>query len=206
MLKIIIMLVLSYLLGSLVPGYWIGKYIYHTDIRTEGSGNIGTTNAFRILGPVPGVIVLTLDLLKGTLAGLLPYFFHSNINPMLIGLGAILGHTFSIWIGFKGGKAVATSAGVLLAYNPPFFFMVAGVFVLMMALFSMVSVASLVGFSFATVMSIFYYHDPILSVVAVVLTIFVFYRHRNNFKRIFTGTESLIPFGLYYYYKHKKDA
>ncbi|CAK8054054.1 glycerol-3-phosphate 1-O-acyltransferase PlsY [Eupransor demetentiae] len=204
MLKIIIMFILAYLLGSLVPGYWIGKYIYHTDIRNEGSGNIGTTNAFRILGPVPGIAVLLMDLLKGTLAGFLPMIFGVDINPMLVGLAAILGHTFSIWIGFKGGKAVATSAGVLLAYNAPFFWMVCAVFVTMLLLTSMVSVASMVGFSFATIMSIFYYHDIILSIVAIVLTVFVFYRHRNNIGRILHGDESTIPFGLVYWSRKNK--
>lgn len=203
MLETILMFVLAYLLGSLVPGYWLGKYVYHKDIRNEGSGNIGTTNAFRILGPVPGTIVLLLDMFKGTLAGFLPFFFHSSINPMLVGLAAILGHTFSIWIGFKGGKAVATSAGVLLAYNPMFFLMVWAVFLIVLSLCSMVSVASMIGFSFATIMSIFYYHDPILAIVAVALTAFVFYRHRNNLNRIIHGQESTIPFGWYYYRHHR---
>ncbi|MDD9139104.1 glycerol-3-phosphate 1-O-acyltransferase PlsY [Fructobacillus sp. CRL 2054] len=199
--KMIMVFVLAYLIGSLVPGYWIGKIFYHKDIRTEGSGNIGTTNAFRILGPVPGCFVLAFDILKGALAAMLPHFFGLDINVMLVGLFAILGHTFSIWIGFKGGKAVATSAGVLSVYNGPLFWMVCAVFVTCLVLFSMVSVASMVGFSFATVMSIFYYHDLILSIVAVVLTGFVFYRHRQNLGRIFKGQESTIPFGLVYWLK-----
>lgn len=202
MLKIAFILVLAYLLGSMVPGYWLGKVFYHKDIRTEGSGNIGTTNAFRILGPVPGTIVLCLDILKGALAASLPALFGwQHVNVMLVGLLAILGHTFSIWIGFKGGKAVAVSAGVLSVYNTPLFLMVCTIFVTCLILFSMVSVASMVGFTFATCMSVFYYHDGILSIVAITLTIFVFYRHRKNIGRIFTGTESTIPFGLVYWLK-----
>ncbi|GAP02632.1 Glycerol-3-phosphate acyltransferase [Fructobacillus pseudoficulneus] len=204
MIKIIFILVLAYLLGSLMPGYWLGKLFYHKDIRTEGSGNIGTTNAFRILGPVPGTIVLFMDIFKGALAALLPTIFGwEHVNVMLVGLAAILGHTFSIWIGFKGGKAVATSAGVLSVYNTPLFLMVCAVFITCLILFSMVSVASMVGFSFATVMSVFYYQDIILSIVAIVLTVFVFYRHRNNIGRIFAGTESTIPFGLVYWFGRK---
>lgn len=193
--------VLAYLIGSLVPGYWIGKLFFHKDIRTEGSGNIGTTNAFRILGPVAGTVVLAADILKGALAAMLPSFFGLNINVMLVGLFAILGHTFSFWIGFKGGKAVATSAGVLSVYNGPLFWMVCAVFVSCLLLFSMVSVASMVGFTFATVMSVFYYHDLVLSIIAIVLTIFVFYRHRQNIGRILSGKESTIPFGLVYWLK-----
>lgn len=193
--------ILAYLIGSLVPGYWIGKLFFHKDIRTEGSGNIGTTNAFRILGPVAGTVVLAADILKGALAAMLPSFFGLNINVMLVGLFAILGHTFSFWIGFKGGKAVATSAGVLSVYNGPLFWMVCAVFVSCLLLFSMVSVASMVGFTFATIMSVFYYHDLVLSIIAIVLTIFVFYRHRQNIGRILSGKESTIPFGLVYWLK-----
>ncbi|WP_059360736.1 glycerol-3-phosphate 1-O-acyltransferase PlsY, partial [Fructobacillus fructosus] len=188
--KTIMVFILAYLIGSLVPGYWIGKLFFHKDIRTEGSGNIGTTNAFRILGPVAGTVVLAADILKGALAAMLPSFFGLNINVMLVGLFAILGHTFSFWIGFKGGKAVATSAGVLSVYNGPLFWMVCAVFVSCLLLFSMVSVASMVGFTFATIMSVFYYHDLILSIIAIVLTIFVFYRHRQNIGRILSGKES----------------
>ncbi|GAP00203.1 glycerol-3-phosphate 1-O-acyltransferase PlsY [Fructobacillus ficulneus] len=204
MFKIIFILVLAYLLGSLMPGYWLGKVFYHKDIRTEGSGNIGTTNAFRILGPIPGTVVLVMDILKGALAGLLPYFFGlHDVNIMIVGLAAILGHTFSIWIGFKGGKAVATSAGVLSVYNTPLFLMVCAIFITCLILFSMVSVASMVGFTFASFMSVLYYQDVILSIIAIVLTVFVFYRHRKNIGRILTGTESTIPFGLVYWFGKK---
>lgn len=200
MFSTLFMFICAYLLGSLLPGFWIGLIFYHKDIRDEGSGNIGTTNSFRVLGPVAGTSTLILDLLKGTAAGLLPLAFHSTINPMLVGIAAIIGHTFSIWLKFKGGKAVATSAGVLLAYNPQFFIMVATVFIVMLLLTSMVSMSSMVGFSFALVTS-FFYHDIILTLVAAVLTCFVFYRHRTNIQRIKSGTESTVPFGWYYHYQ-----
>lgn len=202
MFTTILMFILSYLIGSLVPGFWVGKIFYHKDIRDEGSGNIGTTNSFRVLGIRAGIAVLALDMLKGTAAGLLPLLFHSSINPMLVGIGAILGHTFSIWIGFKGGKAVATSAGVLLAYNP-IFFIIISIFVILLSISSMVSLSSMISFSCAVLISL-YYHDWILTIVATILTIFVFYRHRTNISRIRNGTESTIPFG--WYYNHKKSA
>ncbi|MGO2980730.1 MAG: glycerol-3-phosphate 1-O-acyltransferase PlsY [Leuconostoc mesenteroides] len=203
MFTTILMFILSYLIGSLVPGFWVGKIFYHKDIRDEGSGNIGTTNSFRVLGIRAGITVLALDMLKGTAAGLLPLLFHSSINPMLVGIGAILGHTFSIWIGFKGGKAVATSAGVLLAYNPMFFIIIISIFVILLSISSMVSLSSMISFSCAVLISL-YYHDWILTIVATILTIFVFYRHRTNISRIRNGTESTIPFG--WYYNHKKSA
>lgn len=203
MFTTILMFILSYLIGSLVPGFWVGKIFYHKDIRDEGSGNIGTTNSFRVLGIRAGITVLALDMLKGTAAGLVPLLFHSSINPMLVGIGAILGHTFSIWIGFKGGKAVATSAGVLLAYNPIFFIIIISIFVILLSISSMVSLSSMISFSCAVLISL-YYHDWILTIVATILTIFVFYRHRTNISRIRNGTESTIPFG--WYYNHKKSA
>lgn len=203
MFTTILMFILSYLIGSLVPGFWVGKIFYHKDIRDEGSGNIGTTNSFRVLGIRAGITVLALDMLKGTAAGLLPLLFHSSINPMLVGIGAILGHTFSIWIGFKGGKAVATSAGVLLAYNPIFFIIIISIFAILLSISSMVSLSSMISFSCAVLISL-YYHDWILTIVATILTIFVFYRHRTNISRIRNGTESTIPFG--WYYNHKKSA
>lgn len=203
MFTTILMFILSYLIGSLVPGFWVGKIFYHKDIRDEGSGNIGTTNSFRVLGIRAGITVLALDMLKGTAAGLLPLLFHSSINPMLVGIGAILGHTFSIWIGFKGGKAVATSAGVLLAYNPIFFIIIISIFVILLSISSMVSLSSMISFSCAVLISLCY-HDWILTIVATILTIFVFYRHRTNISRIRNGTESTIPFG--WYYNHKKSA
>ncbi|ADG41357.1 MULTISPECIES: glycerol-3-phosphate 1-O-acyltransferase PlsY [Leuconostoc] len=204
MFLIILMFILSYLLGSLMPGLWIGQVFYHKDIRDEGSGNIGTTNSFRVLGPVAGVVTLTLDLLKGTAAGLLPLLFHSHINPMLVGIAAIIGHTFSIWLKFKGGKAVATSAGVLLAYNPQFFMLVILIFILILILTSMVSLSAMISFSFAVITSLFY-HDFTLTFVAAILTIFVFYRHRSNIKRIKNGTESTVPFGIYAMIRKKNN-
>ncbi|MGO2545748.1 MAG: glycerol-3-phosphate acyltransferase, partial [Leuconostoc mesenteroides] len=110
---------------------------------------------------------------------------------------------FSIWIGFKGGKAVATSAGVLLAYNPIFFIIIISIFVILLSISSMVSLSSMISFSCAVLISL-YYHDWILTIVATILTIFVFYRHRTNISRIRNGTESTIPFG--WYYNHKKSA
>jgi glycerol-3-phosphate acyltransferase PlsY len=203
----LISFVLAYLLGSLPWGYWIGKIFFKKDLLKEGSGNIGTTNTFRILGPKAGLVVMILDILKGTFGGFMANIWGSAPNHnwiMLVGLGAILGHTFSFWIGFKGGKAVATSAGVLLAYAPAFFWLAFGIFLLMIFLTSMVSVASMVGFSIITIVALVM-QQWVLGVIAIVLTVFVFYRHRANIGRIKNGTESLVPFGLVYWAKQKKS-
>ncbi|MEY2374642.1 glycerol-3-phosphate 1-O-acyltransferase PlsY [Lentilactobacillus buchneri] len=203
--QIIMLLVLAYLLGSIPSGVWIGKIFFHIDIRRHGSGNIGTTNTYRVLGPIAGSIVMALDISKGAVATLLPTFFHiTAISPLIFGFMAILGHTFSIFDKFKGGKAVATSAGMLLAYKPAFFFLAAGIWILVILLTSMVSLASMIGFTLTTI-AIFFTHDILLSVMAVILTFFIFYRHRTNISRIKNGTESMVPFGLGNRLRKRKD-
>ncbi len=217
MLKLLIMLLVAYLLGSIPTGVWIGKIFFHTDIRKAGSGNIGTTNTYRVLGKTAGTVVMLIDILKGALSTLQPVVFGAPIvhgvviNGLLIGLGAILGNTFSIFDGFKGGKAVATSAGILAGYNFPFFIVACIIFGSLVYITSMVSVASMAALTIITFLSLLY-QDGILTTVAFVLTLFIIYRHRANLDRIKAGTENMVPFGLYRRYrlshpiKPKKDA
>ncbi|MBM6613767.1 glycerol-3-phosphate 1-O-acyltransferase PlsY [Desemzia sp. RIT804] len=193
----ILMFVLSYLLGSIPSGVWIGKKFYNTDIREYGSGNTGTTNTFRVLGVKAGIAVLAADVLKGTLGASLPYFFNSDLNPMVVGLGAILGHTYPLFAHFKGGKAVATSAGVLLAYNPPFFIYCILVFGVLLYFTRMVSLSSMTALVLITISTLFI-QDWVLTIIAFILTIFITYRHRDNITRIKNGTESKVPFGFRY--------
>lgn len=203
-IKIVGMIVIAYLLGSIPSGLWIGQLFYHKDIRKLGSGNIGTTNTFRTLGPKAGVVVLFMDILKGTLAASQPYMLgvSHSVNPLIIGLFASLGHTVSIFDHFHGGKAVATSAGILLAYNPPLFGLACAIFISTMLLTSMASAASIVGITSIFIIALCI-HDWILSLVAGVLTAVVLYRHKSNIKRSFTGKESLVHFGLVYYLQQK---
>lgn len=198
------MLVIGYLLGSIPSGVWIGKAFYGKDVRQYGSGNMGTTNTFRVLGKKAGTLVLLLDMFKGTLTACLPLMFHSNANIMLIGLSAIFGHAFPIFAKFKGGKAVATSVGVLLIYNPLFFCISWIIFLLTLYITSMVSVASMVGFTIISIISLFF-GDWILIIVAFSLTIFVYVRHWGNIERIKNGTENMVPFGLWYKKQQNKQ-
>ncbi|AGL88845.1 Acyl-phosphate glycerol-3-phosphate acyltransferase [Limosilactobacillus fermentum F-6] len=203
MLKIILMVVIAYLLGSIPSGLWIGQHFYNKDIRQLGSGNIGTTNTYRVLGPKAGTVVLVMDILKGTLAASQPYLFHSNINPLLIGIFASLGHTVSIFDHFHGGKAVATSAGILLAYNPPMFLLASAIFVAVLLITSMASAASIIGITSIFVIALVM-HDYILATVAGILTAVVIYRHHSNINRIIHGQESMVSFGLGHYLKNRK--
>lgn len=205
-MKIVILLAVAYLLGSIPSGVWIGKLFYGKDIRQFGSGNSGTTNTFRVLGKPAGIVVLLMDILKGTLATLLPTLFHlDNVNPLWFGVFAILGHTFPVFAGFKGGKAVATSAGMLLAYSPLFFLYSVVLFLVCLFITSMVSLSSMIAAVLVTLSTIILpyvwptilpEHNWLLTLIAAGVTIFIFIRHRENIKRIKAGTENRVPFGL----------
>ena len=126
----VVIIVLAYLIGSIPSGLIIGKKFYGVDIRQHGSGNLGGTNTFRVLGVKAGLIVTSADILKGTLAAALPLIFPSELHPLFVGIFAVVGHTYPLFAGFRGGKAVATSAGVLLCYAPwMFLIMIAGFFI-----------------------------------------------------------------------------
>ncbi|EMW6465515.1 glycerol-3-phosphate 1-O-acyltransferase PlsY [Enterococcus faecium] len=205
-MKLILLLILAYLLGSIPSGVWIGKLFFKKDIRQHGSGNTGTTNTFRVLGKTAGIVVLLMDILKGTLATCLPMIFHlSGINPLWFGVCAILGHAFPIFAGFKGGKAVATSAGMLLGFNPVFFVYSCIIFIVSLFCTSMVSLSSMISAVLITLSTIVLpYVAPVilakpnwlLTIIAFLVSSFIFYRHKDNIKRIRNHTESRIPFGL----------
>ena len=196
-------ILLAYLLGSIPSGVWIGKIFYKTDVREHGSGNMGTTNTFRVLGTKAGVIVLIMDILKGSVATLLPIWFGAPIHPLFTGVIAALGHTLPIFAGFRGGKAVATSAGIILAYNPLFFMLAITCFLIYLYVSSMVSFSSIAACLSAVVISLFM-GDLWLTIVTIALTTYIIIRHRENIGRIRTGAENLIPFGVKYNRENKK--
>lgn len=202
MLKIILVFLLAYLLGSIPSGVWIGKLFYKKDLRDYGSHSSGATNAFRVLGPKAGVVVVLMDILKGTAAALLPGLFGLEISMVAVGLFAIIGHVYPIFAGFKGGKAVATSAGVALAYSPIFLGAALILFVTLLYLTSTVSLSSVLSFLVASVSVIFWTDDWYFRIFVWAVTALVVFRHTANIKRIMNGTESKIPFGLR---KNKKN-
>ncbi|MDO1605407.1 glycerol-3-phosphate 1-O-acyltransferase PlsY [Lactobacillus sp. YT155] len=204
-LNISISIILSYLIGSFPSAYVIGKIFYKKDVLQLGSKNVGTTNAYRVLGPTAAIITMIIDILKGTLGSFMPVFFGINNRHLmlLVGFAAVIGHCFSIFIHFKGGKAVATSAGILLAYSPELFLWAFATFIILVLLTSTVSISSLTALTILSLVS-FLYHDPIFSAVAVVVTIFIFIRHIPNIKRLVKGNENTLNFGLVHYLKNKK--
>ncbi|AZV47559.1 MULTISPECIES: glycerol-3-phosphate 1-O-acyltransferase PlsY [Bacillus] len=185
---IALLIILAYLIGSIPSGLIVGKLAKGIDIREHGSGNLGATNAFRTLGVKAGSVVIAGDILKGTLAAALPYLMHVDIHPLLAGVIAVLGHVFPVFAKFKGGKAVATSGGVLLFYAPLLFITMVAVFFIFLYLTKFVSLSSMLTGIYTIIYSLFV-HDKYLLIVVTLLTVFVIYRHRANIKRIINKTE-----------------
>ena len=189
MLSIFLGATMAYLLGSIPSGLWIGRKFFQIDIRQHGSGNLGATNSFRILGKKAGTIVLLMDLLKGSISVLLlKQMDLHGISPLIIALFAVVGHTYPLFANFKGGKAVATFAGVILAYQPVLFLVGLGIFILTLAISKMVSFTSIVTISIGVLLSL-YFQDIVLTIIALLADIFIIYRHRTNIQRILNGTE-----------------
>jgi glycerol-3-phosphate acyltransferase PlsY len=186
--------VVSYLLGSIPTGYLVAK-AKGIDIRAVGSGNIGATNAFRVLGKSAGITVLLIDALKGFVACRFVAFgpgAPGEAHQMIAGLFAILGHNYTCWLRFKGGKGVATSAGVLLALAPEGFAVALSTFLIVLALSRFVSLSSIAA---AIVLPIGVWLAGGTSRIIALTAFFgamVVYKHRANIRRLLDGTESRI--------------
>ncbi len=199
-------LVAAYLLGSTPTGYTLVKLLKGIDIREIGSGSTGATNVLRALGKGPGAFVLLVDCLKGVLSIFLVYWlfeFASNnnlipatVNPewqpimvTLAGLAAILGHSKSIFLGFRGGKSVATSLGILLAMNWQVGLATFGVFTVVVAISRIVSLSSICGAIAVSVLMVLF-HQPLPYILfGVAGGLYVVIRHRSNIERLLAGTE-----------------
>lgn len=184
----------AYLLGSIPSGLWIGQTFFQKDIREFGSGNLGSTNAFRVLGPKAGSVVLFCDVFKGSLATILAMtiFKQPSISPLWIASFAVIGHTFPLFASFKGGKAVATFAGMILAYQPLLLLYGLIIFLVLLAITRMVSLTAMVTISIGVLLSLLF-NDWVLTAFALAIDIFIIYRHRANIQRILKGTENKVP-------------
>ncbi|RDU35852.1 glycerol-3-phosphate acyltransferase [Neobacillus piezotolerans] len=194
MIGIALFCVLAYLLGSIPSGLIVGKVFYNKDIRQYGSGNLGGTNTFRTLGVKAGISVTLADILKGTLAAALPTLFgYDDLNALIPGMFAVIGHMYPIFAGFRGGKAVATSGGVLLFYAPIMFLVIFVIFAVSLYLTKYVSLSSIMaGIGAITYSLLSSPRDIPLIIIVSILAFFVIYRHRANIKRIVNKTEPKI--------------
>jgi acyl phosphate:glycerol-3-phosphate acyltransferase len=184
-------LVIGYLFGSIPFGLVLTRLAGTADLRSIGSGNIGATNVLRTGRKGLAAATLLLDMLKGTAAVIVAGYIGGPNAAMLAGLGAFLGHLFPIWLKFRGGKGVAVYIGVLLGL----FWPAAMVFCLVWLATALTSryssLAALVA-SFVTPLFLWWFSQPALSSLSVVLTLLLFYRHRENIGRLQAGTEGRI--------------
>lgn len=192
----LIYLLIAYLCGSIPSAVWIGKIFFHKDPRNYGSGNMGTTNAFRVLGKKAGTTVLICDVLKGLLPVLLAVNAKLPIDAIWVVIAAVIGHVYPIFAQFRGGKAMATVAGAMLAYNPFLLSIGLAVFLSVLFLSSMVSLASMTCVFVVMILTYITKTSLLLRLLITALFAFIVWRHRTNVKRIIQGTESRVPFGL----------
>ena len=192
-----LLVILSYVIGATPTSYWLGRTAYGVDLRQEGSGNLGATNTFRVLGWKAAVPVMVVDVAKGWF----PAFYFPMVDDqaswawaLAYGAAAIVGHVSSFWVGFRGGKGVATSAGVFLALAPSAVLAALIAWLLVLATTRLVSVASL---SAAVTIPVWLGFNPqpggtMLLVFTVAMALFVFWAHRSNIRRLLKGTEPRI--------------
>ena len=193
--------VLAYLIGSIPTAYIFGRALKNLDIREHGSGNMGATNAFRVLGRIPGSFVLILDIIKG----IIPVTIVANIfglqdalSLVIIAVATVAGHNWTVFLNFKGGKGMATSLGVLIGLAIQFqvlriiLLLVLVTWSSLFLLFGYVSLASIIAaIAFPILMVIFLEPFPLV-ILSIVLCVFIVFRHRSNIKRLAKGQENRV--------------
>jgi glycerol-3-phosphate acyltransferase PlsY len=198
--KVIVFSVLGYLVGSIPTAVIVSKGFFGIDIREHGSGNAGATNTFRVLGRKYGIIVMVIDILKGFTAANFAFFvgdyFYGEerfVNlQLLFGLSAVLGHVFPIYIGFRGGKGVATLFGMILAVNLPAASICVIFFLIILFTTRFVSLSSMMAALMLpiSILFIFKNHEKWLIVFGISIALMVILTHRKNIVRLFGGNES----------------
>lgn len=202
-MKELALICVAYLIGSIPTALIVSRKFFGIDIRDYGSGNMGATNTFRVLGPRYGTLVMACDIVKGVIAASLftfiPYYFHHELERtnFMIGLGmsAVVGHIFPIFAGFKGGKGVATLFGMVLAVQPLVAVSCVGVFLLVLYLTRYVSLSSILAAIMLPVSVLWIWNEDELlyRIFAVLVAGLVVMTHQKNIGRILRGVESRIP-------------
>ncbi len=185
---------LGYLLGSIPFGLVLTRLAGLGDIRKIGSGNIGATNVLRTGNKPLAAATLVLDSGKGAIAALLAMAFASPEAAVLAGGGAMLGHTFPVWLGFKGGKGVATALGVLLAVSWPTGAIACATWLAMAFLFRISSLSALAALGLSPLVG-WYFGGPLVAGLCLFIAVLVYFRHAANIRRLLKGEEPKISFG-----------
>jgi len=199
--------VASYLLGAIPFGFLLAKIFGGADVRKAGSGNIGATNVSRVAGPLAGILTLVFDAAKGSAAVLLAAHLTDNSALWMVVAGflALIGHCYPIWLNFRGGKGVATAAGVFLVLSPAAMFSALAIFIIVVIAWRFVSLGSLAAAASIPLLMYFLWaphHAPPLAVTfgSLAISTLVIYKHDANMQRLVEGTETKFSFSK------KKDA
>jgi acyl phosphate:glycerol-3-phosphate acyltransferase len=202
-MKEALLIIIAYLIGSIPTALIISRKFFGIDIRDYGSGNMGATNTFRVLGSKYGTIVMVIDILKGMAAvalfNFIPFYLHNELERtnFMIGLGmaAVIGHVFPVFANFKGGKGVATLLGMIIAVQPVVAVSCVAVFVIVLFLTRYVSLSSILGAIMLpiSVLWIWNEHEVMYRVFALLVAIMVIVTHQKNIGRLLRGVETRIP-------------
>lgn len=180
---------ISYLLGCVTGGYLVGRLFYYEDIRRAGSGNPGTTNAFRTLGVKAGVATLLIDAAKGVLACWIGSLLAPDFGAYVAAVFVVLGHNFPFYLQFRGGKGVATSAGVVLFFSPLLILILIIIFFVIVLISKKVSAGSVLAAISAPFVTWFVLHDRMMVYIMVFLCGLLLFRHKENIRRLLKGEE-----------------
>jgi len=196
----ILSLILAYLIGSIPTAVWIGKIFYNLDVREHGSGNAGATNTFRVLGKAAGIPVLIFDILKGILAISLANTLGDYIKggdslinlKIALGVSAFLGHLYPIYVGFRGGKGVATMLGIIISLNYPSALLAVAVFIIVFKISKYVSLSAMIAaYSYPVFILVIYKsNSPTMVVFSLLVAVIITITHQKNIERLFNNKES----------------
>lgn len=194
-------LLLAYLVGAIPSAVWVGRTFYGIDVREYGSGNAGATNTFRVLGKKPGIAVLIMDVLKGFLAVKIAYLVgdYEPQSPefidfeLALAVCGLMGHIFPVYVGFRGGKGVATMLGILIGVHPEAAMICALVFVVSFTISRFVSLSSmLAGITFPVVIMVFYSTNSSINIFSLAVAIMILVTHQRNIERLLAGEETKV--------------
>lgn len=190
-------LLLAYLIGAIPTSVWIGKHFYKLDVREHGSGNAGATNTFRVIGKKAGIIVLTFDILKAWVATVVLSQLAGTTSidyKLAFGLMAVFGHIFPVYIGFRGGKGIASLLGVIIGVHPLASLLCIIVFVLTLLISRYVSLSSIIAALCFPLLLVFHFKtdESALIVFSVMVSVLVVFTHKKNIERLFNKEESKV--------------
>ena len=196
--------IVSYLIGSIPTSFLVAKYLKGIDIREHGSGNVGATNTARVVGKLPGLLVLVFDILKGWVCvALVAKLFirlgvtviEPNTYALMLGSMAIIGHIWTVFLGFKGGKGIATSSGVFLGAAPKIFLIALAIWIAVFAWNRYVSLASIISAVSIPIMLAVMSYPPSFVIITSIVCAITVYRHHPNIKKLVRGEEHRFTLG-----------